>query len=127
MASALELFQKAHPNLNDDDIAAIRKEAVPFVEGMMKTLPPVQALARSMEVAGWANNDLRPKLMDSTVTTPSNKEKAHRRKQRLGELAGTPRSAPKTESGRVTFTSDKDMVNQLAQAFAEQGFGSTNG
>lgn len=122
MASALDSFKKSHPNLNDEEVAKIRVAAVPFVEGMMKQLSPVDALVRSMEVAGYSDNDLRPKLLDATQQSTTSHQRSTRRKAKLGQVAGTPRSAPKTES-RVSYTSDKDMVNELARAFAEQGFG----
>lgn len=120
MQTALGTFKSAHPNLNDDDIAKIRQAAVPFVEGMMKQLPPVDALTRSMEVAAVMDNDLRDKMMDPTVRTRSEREQSRHRKNKAGQIAGSPRSAPRTEPSRPAFTSDKEMLNELAAAFSEQ-------
>lgn len=119
MGTALDQFKQAHPNLNEDDIVAIRKAAGPFVGGMMAQLPPVQALVRSMEVGGMMDDDMRAKLTDPTVRTPSEKTKTRHRKARLGELSGSPRSAPKTDTARPTFTSDKDFINAIAQELSE--------
>lgn len=119
MSSALSSFKQSHPNLNDDDIAKVRQLATPFVEGMLKQLPPVEALTRSMEVAGMMDSDLRPKLIDTTVKTPTERQRSHRRKARLGEISGTGRSAPRTEPNRPAFTSDKDFLNALAAEFSE--------
>lgn len=118
MGTALEQFKQAHPNLNEDDIATIRKSAGPFVSGMLAQLPPVQALVRSMEVGGMMDDDMRTKLTDPTIRTQSEKTKTRHRKARLGELSGSPRSAPKTEA-RPQFTSDKDFVNAIAQELSE--------
>lgn len=126
MDSALTEFRTQHPNLNDDDIALIRQGAAPFVEGMMRQLPPVAALVRSMDAAAYMNPDLIPKLIDPTQQSQTKKQQSTTRKRNLGSISGAPRSAPKTE-GRPAYTSDKDMVNQLAAAFAEQGFGNPNG
>jgi hypothetical protein len=118
MGTALDQFKQSHPNLNEDDIVAIRKAAGPFVGGMMAQLPPVDALVRSMEVGGMMDEDLRAKLTDPTVRTPSEKAKTRHRKARLGELSGSGRSAPKQET-RPTFTSDKDFINAIAQELSE--------
>jgi len=122
MSDALSQFQSSFPNLNEDDIARIRTDASPLVDGMLKTLPPVQALYRSMEVAAWANADMRSKLSDPTHTTPSEQTQSRTRKQRLSSISGAPKSAPKVEP-RPTFTSDRDMVQQFADALAENGLG----
>lgn len=119
MGIALDKFKASHPNLNEDDIVAVRKAAGPFVSGMLAQLPPVDALVRSMEVGGMMDEDLRAKLTDSTVRTPSEKNKARHRKARLGELSGSGRSAPKTDTARPTFTSDKDFINAIAQELSE--------
>lgn len=119
MASALASFKQVHPNLNEDDIAKVRQLAIPFVEGMMKQLPPVEALSRSMEVAGMMDNDLRDKLIDQSVRTRSEQGKSRHRKNRLGEISGSGRSAPRTEQARPTFTSDRDFLNALASEFSE--------
>lgn len=120
MQQALATFTEAHPNLNDDDIAKIRQAAAPFVEGMLKQLPPVEALARSMEVAAVMDNDIRDKMMDPTVKTQTDKQRSRHRKERLGQISGSPRSAPRTEPSRPAYTSDKEMLNDLAAAFSEQ-------
>jgi hypothetical protein len=122
MNSALSEFTQTFPNLNEDDITQIRQEAGPLVDGMLRTLPPVQALYRAMEVAAWANADMRLKLENPELKTPSNSQKSTTRKQRLSSISGAPKSAPKTES-RPTFTSDRDMVQQFADALAENGLG----
>ncbi len=119
MATALASFKQVHPNLNEDDIAKIRNLAGPFVEGMMKQLPAVEALSRSMEVAGMMDNDLRDKLMDTTVRTKTEKQQSRHRKGRLGEISGAGRSAPRTEQARPAFTSDKEFLNALASEFSE--------
>lgn len=118
MASALTTFKQAHPNLNEDDIVKIRQAAGPFIDGMMKQLPPTDALVRSMEVAAVMDNDLRAKIQDPTVHTRTNHQQRQRNKQRLGAISGSPRSAPKTES-RPAYSSDKDFLNALAQEFSE--------
>jgi hypothetical protein len=117
MDTALSDFRAKFPGLNDDDVAAIRQEAVPFVDGMMKQLPPVDALFRSMEVAAYANTDLRKKL-EAETPTPTARQHSRSRKQRLGSIAGTPRSAPKVEA-RPAFTNDRDMVNAVAQELSD--------
>jgi hypothetical protein len=118
MTTALGQFKQSHPNLNEDDIASIRKAAAPFLTGMMQQLAPVEALVRSMEVGGMMDDDLRSKLMDTSVRTPTEKTKTRHRKERLGALSGSARSAPKTEN-RPVLTSDKDLINALAQEFSE--------
>lgn len=118
-AAAVATFKQVHPNLNEDDIAAIRKASVPFIDGMLKNLPPVEALGRAMEVAAVMDDDLRAKIQDPTVRTRSNKEQTRHRKARLGEISGSPRSAPKTEPTRPVYTSDKDFLNALAAEFSE--------
>lgn len=120
MAVALQSFTQAHPNLNEDDIKAIRTAARPFVSGMMAQLPPVDALIRSMEVAGRMDVDLLAKMTDTTIKTRSTREQSRHRKARLGELSGTGRPAPKTEQSRPAFTSDKEFLNTLAAEFSEQ-------
>lgn len=122
MAQALDQFKAQFPNLNDDDIALVRKDAGPLVQNYMATLPPVEALRRSMEVAGYANSDVRPKLLDPANATPTNAQKSAKRKSRLGSLSGTPRSAPKVDS-RPKYTNDREMVQGFADALAEQGLG----
>jgi hypothetical protein len=119
MSMALDKFKETHPNLNEDDIVKIRKAAGPFVGGMLAQLPPVDALVRSMEVGGMMDDDMRVKLTDPTVRTQSEKTKTRHRKARLGELSGSPRSAPKTDTARPTFTSDKDFINAIAQELSE--------
>lgn len=118
MSTALDRFKQAHPNLNEDDLVSIRKAAGPFVSGMLAQLSPVDALFRSMEVGGMMDDDLRGKLMDTSVRTPTEKTRTRHRKARLGELSGSARSAPKTES-RPVLNSDKDLINALAQEFSE--------
>ena len=118
MQAALTTFTQAHPNLNEDDIVKIRQAAVPFIDGMMKQLPPVEALTRSMEVAAVMDTDLRAKITDPAVRTRTNQQRTTHRKARLGEISGSPRSAPKTES-RPAFTSDKEFLNALASEFSE--------
>ena len=118
MDSALTQFRETFPGLNDDDMASIRQEAAPLLPAMMQNLSPVDALKRSMEVAAWANADMRPKL-STEEPQPTEKEKSTRRKRLAGQISGSPRSAPKVET-RPSFTSDRDMVNALAQEFAEQ-------
>jgi hypothetical protein len=119
MTTALDKFKQTHPNLNEDDITKIRKAAGPFVGGMLAQLPPVDALIRSMEVGGMMDDDIRTKLTDPTVRTQSEKTKTRHRKARLGELSGSGRSAPKTDTARPTFTSDKDFINAIAQELSE--------
>lgn len=126
MQQAEKDFKAAFPNLNDDDMKLVRDAAgtyIPTVAASMGYNPAM--LYRSMEIAAWANGDLRSKLVDPTKTTPTNHQRSTSRKRKLGQVSGTPRSAPKTE-GRVAFTSDKDMVNELAHALAENGFGNRN-
>lgn len=120
MQSALTVFRDQYPGLSDEDVTQIRNAAGPYVQPMMAQLPPVEALRRSMEVAAWADADLRPKLNTETPA-PSAHQRSRTRKQRLNSLSGSPRSAPKTED-RVSYMSDKDMVNAFANALAEQGF-----
>lgn len=119
MDAALASFKQAHPNFNEDDIAKVRAAAAPFVPGMMAQLAPVEALGRAMEVAAVMDNDLREKVTDPSVRTRTEHQTRQRRKARLGEISGSPRSAPKTES-RPQFTSDKDFLNALAAEFSEQ-------
>ena len=118
MDSALSQFRAEFPGLNDDDVASVRQEAAPLLPAMMQNLAPIDAIKRSMEVAAWANADMRPKL-SAEESGPTEKEKSTRRKRLAGQISGSPRSAPKVES-RPSFTSDRDMVNALAQEFAEQ-------
>jgi len=118
MATALQQFTAAHPNLNEDDIKAIRQAAGPFIGGMMQQLSPVEALVRSMEVGGMMDENLRTKLTDPTVRTKSERQQSRHRKARLGEIGSSGRSAPKTES-RPAFVSDKDFLNGLAEGFRE--------
>jgi hypothetical protein len=122
METALDQFTDAFPNLNEDDLNRIRTDAGPLVDGMLKQLPPVQALYRSMEVAAWANADLRFKLQDPTKESPSSEQTSRTRKQRLSSISGAPKSAPKVEP-RPTFTSDRDMIQQFADELAENGLG----
>jgi hypothetical protein len=119
MDQALSTFKQQYPNLNDDDITHIRAAAGPFIEGMMKQLSPTDALVRSMEVAGMMDENVRNKMTDVTTKTPTDKQKTRHRKARLGEISGSGRSAPRTES-RPSFTSDKEMLNALANEFSEQ-------
>lgn len=118
MEQALATFRGQFANLNDDDIAVIRREAGPLLPAMMQQLPPVEALRRSMEVAAWANSDVRPKLVDPELKTTTTHQRSQRRKQALGSIAGTPRSAPKTDS-RPQYQNDREMVQQVADAIAE--------
>ena len=120
MATALTVFKTAHPNLNDDDIVAIRKAAGPFVSGMLAQLPPVEALTRSMEVGGMMDETLRAKLIDPEFRTRSAKEQTRHRKRISGQISGSPRSAPKGETTRPAYQSDKDFLNSLAEGFREQ-------
>lgn len=120
MASALTVFKTQHPNLNDDDIVNIRKAAGPFVPAMLAQLPAVEALTRSMEVGGMMDETLRAKLLDPEFRTRSAKEQTRHRKRISGQISGSPRSAPKGETARPTFTSDKDFLNHLAEGFREQ-------
>lgn len=120
MQTALGNFKEAHPNLNDDDIAKIRQAAAPYLPAMIQTLPPVEALSRSMEVAAVMDNDLRDKITDPTAKTPTAREQSRHRKGKLGQISGSGRSAPRTEPSRPAYTSDKDMLNELAAAFSEQ-------
>jgi hypothetical protein len=123
MSQALTAFKQQFPHLNDDDIATIRSDATPLVESMMKSHPPVEALRRSMEAAAWANSDMRPKLDDPAKPNPTAQQRSKTRKRRLGALAGSSgNSAPKVDS-RPTYTSDRDMVNEFAQALAESNQG----
>jgi hypothetical protein len=121
MDVALSDFRSRYPALDDGDIATVRNAATTFIPSMMEQLPPVQALTRSMEVAAWADADLRPRLGGDSPSVPSQKARSVTRKQRLSSISGSPRSAPKTED-RVQYSTDKDMVNALANAIAEQGF-----
>lgn len=121
MEVALSDFRSRYPALGDDDIATVRNAATTFIPSMMEQLPPVAALTRSMEVAAWADADLRPRLGGDSPSVPSQKARSATRKQRLSSISGSPRSAPKTED-RVQYSTDKDMVNALANAIAEQGF-----
>lgn len=120
METALTTFRDSHPGLNDEDISSIRKSAGTFLPAMMQQLPPVAALVRSMEVAAWAEPSFRPRL-ESDTPAPTTTQKSSTRKQRLSQISGSPRSAPKTEP-RVQYSTDKDMVNALANAIAESGF-----
>lgn len=122
MAQALIQFKGQFPNLNEDDLTQIRNEAGPLVPAQLQKNAPVEALRRSMEIAAWANADIRSKLNDPAAPNPSSATKSTRRKQRLGSISGTPRSAPKVDS-RPSFSSDREMVNELAQALADQGTG----
>lgn len=120
MAAALVQFKTTHPNLNEDDIVAIRKAAGPFVQGMLAQLPPVEGLIRSMEVGGMMDEGLRTKLTDPTVRTRSEAQQTRHRKRISGAISGSPRSAPKGETTRPTNQmSDKDFLNELAQGFNE--------
>lgn len=121
MEVALSDFRSRYPALDDGDIATVRNAATTFIPSMMEQLPPVAALTRSMEVAAWADADLRPRLGGDSPSVPSQKARSATRKQRLSSISGSPRSAPKTED-RVQYSTDKDMVNALANAIAEQGF-----
>jgi hypothetical protein len=121
MEVALSDFRSRYPALDADDIATVRNAATTFIPSMMEQLPPVAALTRSMEVAAWADADLRPRLGGDSPSVPSQKARSVTRKQRLSSISGSPRSAPKTED-RVQYSTDKDMVNALANAIAEQGF-----
>jgi hypothetical protein len=118
MDVALTQFRQQYPGLNDDDIATIRQEAIPFVDGMMRQLPPVDALKRSMEVAAFANTDLRPRL-ESETKPPTTHQRSTRRKQKLDSISGSPRSAPKVDT-KPSFSNDRDMVNAFANALNDQ-------
>lgn len=119
MDQALSVFKTAHPNLNDDDIIAIRKAAGPFVPGMLAQLSPVEALTRSMEVGGMMDETLRAKLTDPELRTRTAAEQRKHRKRISGQISGSPRSAPKGETTRPAYQSDKDFLNDLAQGFNE--------
>ncbi len=118
MDIALKQFRDQYPGLNDDDIATIRTEAGPFVPAMMQQLPPVDALRRSMEVAAFANTDLRKRL-DAETPPPTNQHRSATRKQKLSSISGTPRSAPKVDT-KPSFQNDRDMVNAFATALNDQ-------
>jgi hypothetical protein len=119
MESALSRFQSTFPNLNADDVAQVRSEAAPLVPAMMAQNEPVNALYKAMEVAAFANADIRQRI--DAEPKPTNQERSRSRKQRLGSISGSPRSAPKTNEGRPQYTSDRDMVKQLADAIAQEG------
>ena len=118
MQTALNQFKEQFINLNEDDITTIRKEAGPILPSFLSQLPPVTALFRSMEVAAWANADIRKKLNDPEFKTETQATKSTTRKRKLGSISGSPASAPKTET-RPQYRNDRDMVNQLAQAFQD--------
>ena len=118
MDSALSAFRAEYPGLNDDDIASIRQEAAPLLPGLMAKKPPIEALGLAMKAAAYMNADLHTKL-NAETPQPTERQKSNSRKQRLGSIAGAPRSAPKVEP-RPEFRSDRDMVNALAQEFADQ-------
>lgn len=121
-AIALTNFKTQFPNLNEDDISVIRNECGPLIGAYLQQMPPVQALTRALEVAAFANADIRPKLLDPNSPNPSHKTTSTRRKARLGSISGTPRSAPKVDS-KPTYKSDRDMVNEFAQELANNGLG----
>jgi hypothetical protein len=118
METALSRFHSTFPNLNDDDVAQIRSEAAPLVPAMLAQNEPVHALYKAMEVATYANADIRQRI--DSAPKPTTGQRSRSRKQRLGEISGSPRSAPKTEA-RPQYSSDRDMVQQFADALAQEG------
>ncbi len=121
MDTALSSFRQKFPGLNDDDISSIRQEAAPLLPSLMQKLPPLHALERSMEIAAWSDAEMRPKL-EAETPTPTTRQRSTTRKQRLGAISGSPRSAPKVE-GRPVYHSDRDMVNEFAAALNDAGLG----
>ncbi len=71
-----------------------------------------------MEVAAFANTDLRKRL-DAETPPPTNQHRSATRKQKLSSISGTPRSAPKVDT-KPSFQNDRDMVNAFATALNDQ-------
>lgn len=118
MVTALGKFRGTFTNLNDEDMATIRKEAQAYIPGLLPTMSGADALYRSMEIAGWSNQEIKAKLENPDNPNPTTQHKAKTRKQRLGAISGSPRSAPKTDS-RPLLTTDRDAINAFAQGLAE--------
>jgi hypothetical protein len=121
--TALTQFRTQFTGINDDDMAVIRSEASVVLPGILQTMGETPAaLFRAMEIAGYANADMRAK-MDSPAPSPTARQRSTTRKQRLNSISGSPRSAPKVENARPVYTSDRDMVNEFANALADNGMG----
>jgi hypothetical protein len=118
MDTALTKFRQQFPGVNDDDMGIIRQDAVPLIAGYMQQLPPTDALYRSMEVAAYANTDMRQKL-EMPSPAPTAQQQSNSRKRKLGSIAGTSRSAPRDATPRTTFQSDQDMRAALGSAIAD--------
>lgn len=121
METALSKFSTDFPSLNEDDVAQVRNEGVQYLPAMLQQMNGADALYRSMEIAVYANADLRQKV-SSESPNPTKEQKSRTRKQKLGSISGSPTSAPKTES-RPQFRSDRDLVEQFAKELAENGLG----
>lgn len=123
MEVALDQFRTQFKNLNDDDIARIRQDAGPFVAGMIETHGQTpQALYKAMEVAGYSNAETRLRMAGEETRQPTTRQRSETRKRKLGSISGTPTSAPK-DAARPVYRNDRDMVQQFADALAEQGMG----
>jgi hypothetical protein len=75
-----------------------------------------------MEIAGFANADIRQRMNSEEQPHKTTRQRSESRKKRLGSISGAPASAPKTEA-RPVYRNDRDMVQQFADALAENGLG----
>lgn len=121
METALSRFRGDFKALNDDDIATIRQEAGVVLPGIIQQMGHnPEALYRAMEIAGYANADLRTRMNSEEPPHKTARQRSETRKRKLSSISGSPASAPKTES-RPVYRNDRDMVQQFADALAQEG------
>lgn len=121
MDSALSQWTAAHPNINEDQIALVRKHAAEMniIGSLMATSStPVQALVRAMDIAAMDDPDLRTVYLTPEVKTPTAKQRSTTRKGKLNSLGGSSGSVPRTTTPSRPMT-DQEARDQFAAGLQE--------
>lgn len=112
---ALAQFRTQYPTLDDADIALIRPQAAVIVNPLIAQEGPVNGMIRAMYVASLELEATRDKVLGIVKT----EDKATTRKRKISSLNSSSGSAPRTNTSRPQYTSDRDVVNQLAKELQE--------
>jgi hypothetical protein len=122
MRDAEAKFRHDHPNFTPDELKNLRTYAADTsnLTALMQRMPPTDALYRALEIAGYAHEDFRSKMLDTATTTPE--PPSATRKRRLSQISSAPGSAP-VGNEPVRARSDREVIQQFATELAESGFG----
>lgn len=115
---ALGNFTTKYPNLTEAELNVVRVNGSQILPAIQATEPdPVKAMEQAMYIAGLQYEPSRNKVLG--VNESQRQHKSSQRKRKQSSIGGSSGSVPRTPTARPRPRTDREAVNEFAEALGE--------